>query len=800
MVKKRQQIYLVPPNRYDFGSFMNNVGAGKGLGSFGSGFSGLSSGMQAGLGAVGQAVGGMVGGAISGGMTSGAGSVIDGLSNVASAIPGPWGAIAGAGLKVVGGLVNRAFGSKLNQENINAVENNISSLNSFQTNAKDYDALGQTILSQPAAMTFDKKFIGKDGWFSSKAKKKFKSLQEQQKNATQFIANSIDNNLDNISTTQAQNLAANFAALGGPLFMTGKGIMSPFGKRFDAGGTLNSPLHSYGADWTNGLVFVNNGNTHESNPYEGVQMGVDEQGVPNLVEEGEVIWNNYVFSNRMKVPKTIREKYKLRGQKDLTFADAVKNAQKESEERPNDPISQRGLEDILVKLAMAQENQREQMNRENTYSQGGSITIKPSKRGTFTAAATKHGKSVQEFASQVLANPENYSPAMRKKANFARNAAKWNAYGGNLYYDGSWLDRIYTWSNNRRKAKGAIDYINSNPNLIALLNTTNQIGINDSPKETKQINYGDREWLKPITGLEPTGIGGSIGKLPTKENIKAPANRTFNPSITDESEEGGSWLANLRYVPALGAGINVFTDLMGWTNKPDYSNADAVLEASRGVRDVSFNPIGDYMRYTPFDRMFYLNQLNANAGASRRNILNTSGGNRGAAMAGILASDYGTLGQIGQLARQAEEYNLGMRQKVADFNRATNMFNSEGSLKAQQANQGAAEVRMRAAQAAAQLRDAIDARVGAARSANLTNLFESIGDIGREEFARNMINSNRAQYYTIGRDGTIHYKPQFYNQSLENQKELRKQAAEDRKAYMNSRSKANGGFITIKRR
>jgi hypothetical protein len=59
-------------------------------------------------------------------------------------------------------------------------------------------------------------------------------------------------------------------------------------------------------------------------------------------------------------------------------------------------------------------------------SSGGSIHIAPSKRGTFTAAATKHGMGVQEFASRVLRNKEDYSPAMVKKANFARNASKWN--------------------------------------------------------------------------------------------------------------------------------------------------------------------------------------------------------------------------------------------------------------------------------------------------------------------------------------------------------------------------------------
>lgn len=69
------------------------------------------------------------------------------------------------------------------------------------------------------------------------------------------------------------------------------------------------------------------------------------------------------------------------------------------------------------------------------FKHGGSIHIKPSKRGTFTAAAKKHGKSVQAFASQVLKNKDNYSPAMVKKANFARNASKWKHAEGGLLGD-----------------------------------------------------------------------------------------------------------------------------------------------------------------------------------------------------------------------------------------------------------------------------------------------------------------------------------------------------------------------------
>lgn len=70
--------------------------------------------------------------------------------------------------------------------------------------------------------------------------------------------------------------------------------------------------------------------------------------------------------------------------------------------------------------------EEEVANQQRNQKKNGGIHIAPSKRGTFTAAATKHGMGVQEFASKVLRNKDSYSPAMVKKANFARNASKWN--------------------------------------------------------------------------------------------------------------------------------------------------------------------------------------------------------------------------------------------------------------------------------------------------------------------------------------------------------------------------------------
>lgn len=55
----------------------------------------------------------------------------------------------------------------------------------------------------------------------------------------------------------------------------------------------------------------------------------------------------------------------------------------------------------------------------------GGINLDPAKKGTFKAQATRMGMGVQEAAKAILNAPKGkYSPAMRKKANFARNFAK----------------------------------------------------------------------------------------------------------------------------------------------------------------------------------------------------------------------------------------------------------------------------------------------------------------------------------------------------------------------------------------
>ena len=135
-------------------------------------------------------------------------------------------------------------------------------------------------------------------------------------------------------------------------------MMSYFENPYDY--AFGGSLHSNGGDYNGGLTYIDEGGRHEENPYEGVPSGFDAEGNPNLVEEGEVIWNNdYVFSDRLKIPKELADKYKLGGKKDYTFAEAIEKLTKESTISPNDFITIATTKEIVNEFMAAQEAIRE---------------------------------------------------------------------------------------------------------------------------------------------------------------------------------------------------------------------------------------------------------------------------------------------------------------------------------------------------------------------------------------------------------------------------------------------------------
>ena len=115
-------------------------------------------------------------------------------------------------------------------------------------------------------------------------------------------------------------------------------------------------LHTNGADFSNGASIIEAGGSHEENPNSGVQIGVDKQGTPNLVEEGEVVYDDYVFSNRLKANDEVLGYANLPLKyRDTPFSDIAKKLLKPSEDQLNDPITTRTLKANMDKLRNAQE-------------------------------------------------------------------------------------------------------------------------------------------------------------------------------------------------------------------------------------------------------------------------------------------------------------------------------------------------------------------------------------------------------------------------------------------------------------
>lgn len=837
IMRRSNRPFTYNPHYYNWGGdFKNALGGTKPFDLKGTFSGGNVAGMLKGglASGIGSAVGNIAGGAISGGLESGAGSAISNIGGTiggaVSAVNPVLGGIISAGTGIIGGLTNRMFGSKLNKEKIAEVEGTNKAMNTVMVDNSSADSIEDQWANQDFGADFSKSDIGKDGLFSSKAKKKYRALKKQQGIARERALSAFENATEAADTQSDLNAMANFAAFGGPLGIwegygsgaigyelakenlgikalntANKGRLTSLPNSFESpelntfakGGKIHikpskrgtftaaakrhgksvqsfasqvlankenySPamvkkanfarnaakwhsfggdLNTHGADFTNGQIIVGNGGTHEENPMEGVPMGMDAEGSPNLVEQGEVIFNDYVFSNRLFADGGLLESFNLPKSYDgHSFAAIAEKLGDESKERPNDPISKRGLLSSMSRLQQAQETVRQQTQEGQEgvqYAHGG-------KMGTLFDG---------------LGNKSNNL----KRANFFLEPTEDN------YSYNPFIDMTYTDPN-----KNTYDIYKYG------------VGITPNGEFVETPKYMARAAAKRA-GYD---VGTSLDDY-NKNPIKVPEKKKSAVSRLLSNLDA----TDLRYAPVIGAAIGLGQNLF---SRPDYTSADAILEAANQAGNytpIGYTPIGNYLQYKPFDRNFYLNKLNAQAGATRRAIMNTTSPSRNAA---LLAVDYNAQGRLGDLARQAEEYNLAQRQAVETFNRGTNQANAEMGLKAAMANQEAAlkarSSRLSGVAQAMAVRDAVDARRGASMSANLTNFFNSLGDIGREEYSRNMIMSNPALYYSIDSKGNVTYKNGYETLSEAEKKEVRDAANKAKK-----KKKAKGGYLTIKKK
>ncbi len=143
---------------------------------------------------------------------------------------------------------------------------------------------------------------------------------------------------------------------------------------------------------------------------------------PAFVDHNEIIDNkNRVFSDTHKLPSG------------MSIAKKAKKLEKMKSDNPRFSQSNQRVEQKLNDLYDYQSILNARSERKASLISGGTINIKPENKGKFTAYAKSHGKGVQEMARQIMANKEDYSSTIVKRANFARNAAKFkHQYGGDL--------------------------------------------------------------------------------------------------------------------------------------------------------------------------------------------------------------------------------------------------------------------------------------------------------------------------------------------------------------------------------
>lgn len=365
----------------------------------------------------------------------------------------------------------------------------------------------------------------------------------------------------------------------------------------------------------------NTGGTHEENPHNGIQIGYGDNDKPNLVEEGETKYNDYVYSNRLSLDSdSIVDSFLLpKNSKGKTFSEASENIMKDSEERPNDIIAIRGAKAMLDRLAKAQEEKKKvQEMYKNKIKEEQLKSEKEDMVKTLTALSLTNPELFNSIIANIQGNTINSNPTMEED---------------NIFSKGGSTTKLSTIP---------LDI----PSLIPTLNVKQSID-----------NLGDK-------------LAKQLSSAKEQQYIDE-----YNNYLDRDSK-----LANLRYISPVASGLQVLSDLTGLTNRNDFTHIDNLDRQANGYLSKGLitppSNIGRKMNYTPLDTSYVLNQINSNAASNRRALLNSGMTNAGVA-ANLLANTFNTQNALGQAYRQAVESNLAQRNQALQYNNDLDFKNAQ---------------------------------------------------------------------------------------------------------------------------
>jgi len=412
--------------------------------------------------------------------------------------------------------------------------------------------------------------------------------------------------------------------------------------KFDFGGMATMPM-SANPDITE----INAGGTHEQNPNMGVQVGVDSRGVPNLVEEGEVIWKRpsntlmgknifanggqgnteYVFSNRwyptddLLAEVGIAKKSNSKGKpKEPTksYADRAKEINKQAKERPNDVITKNTINKDLEKLANAQEKERAMREAQAAAQE------QAARRNMAMGLGSLMGQGMNPMQNMIAQRQQNAPNEDQSLTEYNRGGTPMMmAYGGpkNLFAYPTNNPLI----NNPKYGYSTYDPLSNSRTIYG--DPTDPPETTSTTTTTASNNPPDGYPYDWVTGLDPSknagnpafesGRNGSIStgerrswqevyknvmRPSLNENIDAmpkamtvtdkdlpTLGMTINMEPGYNTYDGPEYNPSLmktswlRYAPVAGAFVNVANDMAG-KNAPDFSLVDRLsAEANKGT-------------------------------------------------------------------------------------------------------------------------------------------------------------------------------------------------------------------------
>ena len=599
--------------------------------------------------------------------------------------------LLGGAIMLGGTLINAATGSNIKEDVVKGYQDAIVDYSRPEITAQDNTQLMNQLMTMKP-LKIRRGDLGTQGWFSHKLDDQYGSLLTDLRTAETSRANLIDSAVSNVDKMNDARVAMNYMAFGGPMYgyisdgaiaydMARDNLMTKMWNAqnksqggsntnvFDKGG----PMFDYDLD----ISLVNAGGSHEKNPFGGVPMGKAPDGEDNVVEEGESIFKDYVFSKRLPVPKAIRNKYKMRS---TNFSDMFKEYLKKNgiDERENDPIAQNGLMAFASDLMVSQEMVRAKRNKgkdsAHAYPTGGKILHDPSKTkenyfNDLYAEGSDYMNAINWYNDPAHTKERDALIAAINAGNFDTDIEKINGYTVTP-------DNWYALATDYKKGP-VHNAILNRMNTIKRMDLMTPIGIPDEvnpimkmgPDGKYELGYG------PWTGKG--GPQGLIGVPPMDGGASGNGAGTGTGNGALSVTSPYSKIGNRARMAGLFANVGALAYNMFDPYKP------RVLDEISDFTPISGTPIGEYAPIFHTDTRYNSNQLAQQAAAARNAIMNTTNPNRNA---GLLAADYNAQIAQGDMLRKDAIADYETLLKTLAFNRETSKHNSNLDLDVAKAN------------------------------------------------------------------------------------------------------------------